>query len=188
MIRLKQNVDRVKLIENWHKIGGVLIMGYEAFRNLIQMNVPAFNTCLAQPGPDLVICDEGHLLKNDKTSLSNAFHHIRTKRRIALTGTPLQNRLREYYCMVNFVKPCLLGTQKEFSNRFANPIANGQFKNSKPADIEIMKRRSHVLHELLDGCVQRLDESVLKPLLPPKKEIVLFIKLNPLQMNMYKVI
>lgn len=54
-------------------------------------------TGLINPGPDLVVCDEGHLLKNSKTSLSKAVNRITTLRRIVLTGTPLQNNLNE--CM-----------------------------------------------------------------------------------------
>lgn len=39
-------------------------------------------------------------------------------------------------------------------NRFVNPITNGQYTDSTERDILIMKRRSHVLHKMLDGCVQ----------------------------------
>ena len=58
------------------------------------------------------------------------------------------------HCMVSFVKPSLLGTRKEFCNRFVNPITNGQHLDSTPYDVRLMKRRAHVLHEMLAGCVQ----------------------------------
>lgn len=56
--------------------------------------------------------------------------------------------------MVSFVKPNLLGTSKEFRNRFVNPITNGQCADSTAHDVKIMKRRAHILHEKLNGCVQ----------------------------------
>lgn len=56
--------------------------------------------------------------------------------------------------MVQFVKPQLLGTRKEFSNRFVNPISNGQCADSSPYDVKLMKKRAHILHNLLSGSVQ----------------------------------
>jgi len=50
-------------------------------------------------GPDLVVCDEGHVLKNDMTGLAKATNQVKTRRRIVLTGTPLQNNLIE--CKLN---------------------------------------------------------------------------------------
>ena len=55
--------------------------------------------------------------------------------------------------MVSFVKPNLLGTMKEFRNRFQNPISNGQHSDSLPVDVRQMKQRAHILHRLLKGCV-----------------------------------
>ena len=57
------------------------------------------------------------------------------------------------YCMVNFVKPNLLGTMKEFRNRFVNPIINGQHRDSMPEDVRLMRHRAHILHHNLSGCV-----------------------------------
>lgn len=56
--------------------------------------------------------------------------------------------------MVQFVKPNLLGTRREFLNQFVNPITNGQFVDSTEGDVKIMKRRAHVLHKMLEGLVQ----------------------------------
>lgn len=192
--RYKINAERANRINKWRKKGGVLILGYDMFRTLSNESKRVekeqkiiLHKGLVDPGPDLVVCDDGHLLKNADTSLNEAVNRIKTLRRIVLTGTPLQNSLNEYYHLVQFVKPYLLGTYNEYLNRFVNPITNGQYTDSEPKDIQMMKRRSHILHELLDGCVQRLDYSVLAPFLPPKQEYVLHIRLTKLQIDLYKV-
>lgn len=56
--------------------------------------------------------------------------------------------------MIQFVKPNLLGTKKEFMNRFVNPIEQGQCADAMPRDVRRMKRRAHILHNMLEGCVQ----------------------------------
>lgn len=85
------------------------------------------------------------------------------------------------------MKPRLLGTEKEFNNRFVGPIVNGQFVNSTDEDITLMKDRAYVLHRLLGGSVHRRDYSVLAKFLPPKQEHVLFIRLTKEQIDLYKV-
>uniref|UniRef100_A0A182K192 Transcriptional regulator ATRX n=1 Tax=Anopheles christyi TaxID=43041 RepID=A0A182K192_9DIPT len=192
--KYKDNVTRANKLMEWHNEGGVMIMGYDMFRNLANPTASrirkkvreSLQTSLIDPGPELIVCDEGHLLKNEKTSLSQAVNRISTMRRIVLTGTPIQNNMKEYYCMVQFVKPKLLGTYLEYLNRFVNPITNGQYTDSTPYDIQLMRKRAHVLHKLLDGCVQRRDYAVLAPFLPPKLEFVVSIKLTALQSTLYK--
>lgn len=51
--------------------------------------------------------------------------------------------------MIDFVKPYLLGTMEEYTNRFMAPIMNGQYHDSTDRDIKIMKKRTHVLCKLL---------------------------------------
>lgn len=99
---MKKNFERKYQLDNWQRTGGVLIIGYEMFRNLTSTGKKmrkamqeAVMRALVDPGADLVVCDEGHLLKNEGTALSKAMRLVNTLRRIVLTGTPLQNNLVE---------------------------------------------------------------------------------------------
>ncbi|KAE8745380.1 hypothetical protein FOCC_FOCC007928, partial [Frankliniella occidentalis] len=194
LTRCKQNMDRSYRLREWREEGGVMVIGYDMYRNLTNPDskrfrpsiMKTFQESLVDPGPDLVICDEGHLLKNEDTGISKAMTRVKTLRRVILTGTPLQNNLKEYHCMVQLVKPNLLGNRKEFLNRFVNPITNGQFEDSTAHDVRCMKRRAHVLHKTLEGSVQRFDYSVLTPFLPPKEEYVISIRISDLQEKLYK--
>ena len=76
-----------------------------------------------------------------------------------------------------------LSPPQEFMNMFANPIMNGQHKDSSERDVKLMKRRSHVLHEMLSGVVQRKDIDALKEHLPPKHEYVIFCRLSEVQVG-----
>ncbi|XP_075439051.1 helicase ARIP4-like, partial [Ascaphus truei] len=140
---------------------------------------------LSRPGPDVVICDEGHRIKNCHASTSQALKNIRSRRRVVLTGYPLQNNLIEYWCMVDFVRPDFLGTRQEFSNMFERPILNGQCTDSTPQDKRLMRYRSHVLHSLLEGFVQRRGHNVLRSQLPYKEEHVILVRLSPIQRALY---
>ncbi|CBY41469.1 unnamed protein product, partial [Oikopleura dioica] len=193
---------RLALIKGWRSTGGSLIVGYETFRILVtpkklkknstvpdQHHLMMLQECqkyLLDPGADLVICDEGHRIKNEKAELSKALSKIRTKRRVILTGTPLQNNLIEYWTMVDFVRPRLLGSKNEFQNMFVAPITNGQSKNATQDDRRQMKYRSHVLHELLKGCVQRRSHMVLCDDLPAKNEYILMVRLSQQQIPYYQ--
>ncbi|XP_014023072.2 helicase ARIP4 [Salmo salar] len=211
----KTTVARAKVVEDWSRDGGVLLMGYEMYRLLSlkksfvtgrkrkskkpqgpviidldeeerqQELMKGMEKALARPGPDVVICDEGHRIKNCHASTSQALKNIRSRRRVVLTGYPLQNNLIEYWCMVDFVRPDFLGTRQEFSNMFERPILNGQCVDSTPQDARVMRYRSHVLHSLLEGFVQRRGHDVLRDQLPSKEEHVIMVRLSPLQRALY---
>lgn len=190
---VKRPQERAYALQRWQEDGGVMIIGYEMYRNLTQgRNIKSkklketFQKTLVDPGPDFVICDEGHILKNEASAVSKAMNSIRTRRRVVLTGTPLQNNLIEYHCMVTFIKENLLGSVKEFRNRFINPIQNGQCADSTPTDVRVMKKRAHILYEMLAGCVQRRDYTALTKFLPPKHEYVLAVRLTPIQCKLYR--
>ncbi|XP_052374024.1 transcriptional regulator ATRX-like isoform X3 [Oncorhynchus keta] len=190
---VKRPQERASALQQWQEDGGIMIIGYEMYRNLTQgRNIKSkklketFQKTLVDPGPDFVICDEGHILKNEASAISKAMNSIKTRRRVVLTGTPLQNNLIEYHCMVNFIKENLLGSVKEFRNRFVNPIQNGQAADSTDQDVRIMKKRAHILYEMLNGCVQRRDYSALTKFLPPKHEYVVSVRVTPIQCTLYR--
>ncbi|KAK2402774.1 P-loop containing nucleoside triphosphate hydrolase superfamily protein [Trifolium repens] len=183
---------RAQLLAKWRAKGGVFLIGYAAFRNLsfgknVKDRETAKEICHAlQDGPDILVCDEAHIIKNTNAEVTHALKQVKCQRRIALTGSPLQNNLMEYYCMVDFVREGFLGSSHEFRNRFQNPIENGQHTNSTQTDVKIMNQRSHILYEQLKGFVQRMDMNVVKKDLPPKTVFVITVKLSPLQRKLYK--
>ncbi|XP_060854287.1 transcriptional regulator ATRX homolog isoform X2 [Rhopalosiphum padi] len=190
LVESKTYESRKNIIDEWRREHGVLITSYELYRSVVNYKYidkfPSILEGLVDPGPDLVICDEGHVLKNHVTTVSKTVNRIKTLRRIVLTGTPLQNNLKEYHCMVDFIRPNLLGSIKDFTNRFINPITNGQYLDSTSIDVELMKGRSHVLHKMLEGFVQRFDYNVLTPFLPPKHEYVIYLKIADKQIELYQ--
>ncbi|CAM9179367.1 unnamed protein product, partial [Phaeothamnion confervicola] len=112
---------------------------------------------LLAPGADVVVVDEAHLLKNNKAKTCLALKEVATKRRIAMTGSPLQNNLKELWCVVDWVRPGLLGSIAEFDARFIVPIDNGMLSDSTNADVLLMKKRCFVLHGCMEGFVHRRD-------------------------------
>uniref|UniRef100_A0A914WS86 Uncharacterized protein n=1 Tax=Plectus sambesii TaxID=2011161 RepID=A0A914WS86_9BILA len=206
--------QRAALIDDWYQTGGVLLIGYEMFRLLIQSKPPKrkqskkasekgevidiekeevrentvkkLRVALIDPGPDLVVCDEGHRIKTLKTEVAVALNSIRTRRRIVLTGYPLQNNLMEYYCMVDFVRPNYLGTRKEFANMFERPIKNGQCADSTATDLKFARQRAHVLVDMLKGFVHRRTHHLLRQILPKNLEYVLLLRKSAIQHELYR--
>ncbi|CAB3365277.1 Hypothetical predicted protein [Cloeon dipterum] len=158
--------DRKNTLLAWKRERGVMIISYDLYRNLAnpqskrgnKRERDIYQQTLVDEGPDLIVCDEGHVLKNEEKKLSLVMSRIKTKRRIILTGTPLQNNLLEYHCMVQFVKPNFLGNRKEFINRFVTPIKAGQHKESTPFQVKVMNKRACILHKMLEPSVQNDDE------------------------------
>lgn len=58
----------------------------------------------------LLICDEGHRLKNNQNRISTLLSHLEIERKVLLTGTPVQNNLQEFFALIEFVNPGIVGT------------------------------------------------------------------------------
>ncbi|OLY80789.1 Protein CHROMATIN REMODELING 20 [Smittium mucronatum] len=188
---------KIEIIEEWHRRGGVLILGYSQFRNILSdldsTNLKTAKSeserllrCLVNPGPAVVIADEGHCIKNQKSKLSISAEKIKTLARICLTGYPLQNNLDEYWTMVNFVFPKILGSFNEFHNSYAVPISNGMYADSSPAEKQLGAAKLKALQDHLSPLVLRQDSSILSADIPSKTEFFIMCSLTPLQLRLYK--
>ncbi|KAI9232990.1 MAG: P-loop containing nucleoside triphosphate hydrolase protein, partial [Podila humilis] len=136
---------------------------------------------LLNPGASITIADEGHTIKNAEAKISIAVSKIETTARVILTGYPLQNRLEEYWCMVDFVWPNYLGDLQTFKHNYIRPIQGGLYPDSSSTDKKVKLFCLKVLTELIKHFVMRRDQSILRATLPKKVEFVISCKLTPMQ-------
>jgi superfamily II DNA or RNA helicase len=77
------------------------------------------------------ILDEAQHIKNPASATAASAKRLRPKRRLALTGTPIENRLSEIWSIFDFVSPGLLGPLDKFEQRFSRPIEAGDYKTAQ---------------------------------------------------------
>uniref|UniRef100_UPI0023F4F47F SNF2-related protein n=1 Tax=Metallibacterium scheffleri TaxID=993689 RepID=UPI0023F4F47F len=77
---------------------------------------------LSTVGWNRLVLDEAQQIKNSATRVTQSVRSIPAVRRIAMTGTPVENRLSELWSIMQFLNPGLLGSEKAFRDRFAVPI------------------------------------------------------------------
>lgn len=130
---------------------------------------------------DLIICDEGHRLKNSNIKVSSILDAVDCPRRILLTGTPIQNDLQEFYSLINFVNPGLLGAYPEFKTKFEMPILQSQQPGVLPQLSTLGKTRLEELNSITSSFILRRTQEVINKYLPEKQEVVIFC--NPAQLQ-----
>ncbi|ORX53061.1 hypothetical protein DM01DRAFT_1322748 [Hesseltinella vesiculosa] len=117
-----------------------------------------------------MIVDEGHRLKSQSTSLFKRLETVKSTNRILLTGTPVQNNIRELLTLAHFLNP------REFHNvdKLADEYA------------ELDKAKVQELHEMLKPYFLRRTKDVVLTELPPKKELIVPVTMTALQKELYK--
>lgn len=124
---------------------------------------------------NIVVLDEAHVIKNKETKMSKAAMGLRGNFRLMLTGTPLQNHLGEIWNLFQFANPGLLGTFRQFTERFINPI-------EKEGD----KSRQRRLKRLLQPFILRRTKTEVLDELPQKTEITLHVELGEPERALYE--
>ena len=132
-------------------------------------------TWLLKPGADLIVADEAHEIKNEKSKIGYLLGQIEKGSRIATTGSPLSNHLKEYWAMMHWIHPGFLGTLRAFTSQYIIPIKEGLYSDSGHGERRESQRRLVKLKALLKDKIQRRDLTVIQADLPQKTEFVIYI-------------
>ncbi|KAG0696860.1 DNA repair and recombination protein RAD54-like [Chionoecetes opilio] len=158
-------------------VNPVLIISYETFR--LHAHV------LHQGEVGLVLCDEGHRLKNCENQTYQALMGLKAKRRVLLSGTPIQNDLLEYFSLLHFVNAGILGTAQEFRKKYERAILRSRDADASDRDHQMGKERLEELISIVSRCIIRRTNEILSKYLPVKVEQVVCCPMTPVQKDMY---
>lgn len=124
-----------------------------------------------------VIClDEAHTIKNPTTKMSKSAMKLRAKRKVILTGTPIQNHLSELWNLFQFINPGLLGSADAFKKKYILPIEGDRNKS-----------RQIQLRKLISPFLLRRTKGEVIEELPEKNEVVRPVELSDTEMARYEL-
>ncbi|WP_233255191.1 DEAD/DEAH box helicase [Halopenitus persicus] len=126
-----------------------------------------------------IVLDEAQKIKNTSAGRTQAIRSLSGHHRLALTGTPVENRLSELWSIMEFCNPGLLGSERQFRNAFSRPI-------EERGDIE----KTEQLRQLIRPFVlrrEKTDDSIIDDL-PEKSEKKEYCRLTEEQATLYKAV
>lgn len=151
---------------------------------------------------DVMVIDEGHKAKNPKTKLRKALAGLDvTNQKIILTGTPIQNKLEEFWSVVDLVKPGIFLTEGHFKSYYGRPIELGMdrkatvYRKKRAMDkVKQMKALygDHLLRRTKKQifsvkCAETAENGIGPLELPYKTDIAVFIPLSDIQKRVYSL-
>jgi DNA repair and recombination RAD54-like protein len=154
-----------------------LIVSYETLRMYVD--------ALKDAPIGLLLCDEGHRLKNKESLTWTALNSLNVTRRVILSGTPIQNDLSEYFALLHFANPNLLGSQAEFRKRFELPILRGRDAAGTDEEKKLGDERLTELSGVVNKFIIRRTNELLSKYLPVKYEHVVFCNMSQFQRGLY---
>ncbi|WP_266203566.1 DEAD/DEAH box helicase [Pontibacter kalidii] len=124
---------------------------------------------------DYIILDESQAIKNPDSNTSRSVRELKSRHRLILTGTPVENSTMDLWAQMSFINPGLLGSQHFFRNEFLKPI-------EKEKDEQKTRR----LHALIKPFILRRHKSQVARELPEKIESTTFCKMTEEQEHAYE--
>ncbi|GAA4439310.1 hypothetical protein GCM10023188_35620 [Pontibacter saemangeumensis] len=124
---------------------------------------------------DYIILDESQAIKNPDSSTSRAVRSLKSRHRLILTGTPVENSTMDLWAQMSFINPGLLGNQHFFRKEFLKPI-------EKEKD----EHKTRRLHALIKPFILRRHKSQVAKELPEKIEHTTFCKMTEEQEQAYE--
>uniref|UniRef100_G3P371 RAD54 homolog B n=1 Tax=Gasterosteus aculeatus aculeatus TaxID=481459 RepID=G3P371_GASAC len=171
------SVDQDHRIEQFviSPLHSVLVISYEMLLRSLEQKVEF----------GLVICDEGHRLKNSSIKTSSALSSLSCSRRVILTGTPVQNDLQEFYAIIEFVNPGILGSSTAYRKVYEEPILRSRQPSCSEEESVLGEERAAELSRLTGMFILRRTKEIINRYLPPRLDWTLFCKPCPLQRELY---
>jgi DNA excision repair protein ERCC-6 len=140
---------------------------------------------LQRTGFQYVILDEGHKISNPEAGVTLAAKSFTTPHRLILSGSPIQNSLKELWCLFDFVRPGLLGTMNRFIDEFETPIAQSRNARATPLALATAVECAKTLQTHIAPFLLRRLKRQVNTKLPPKYERVLRVPLTDQQLEQY---
>lgn len=150
----------------------IILTNYETLR-MVQLNLCAVEF-------DIIVLDEAQRIKTPGTMVTTAAKALKGNFKIAMTGTPVENTLRDLWCIMDFCVPGLLGNSKQFAAQYQSPL-------SKEEDVDIAAMGDE-LHEKLGMYFMRRMKSDVVNDLPDKQETKLPVKMPSVQESAYRAV
>jgi superfamily II DNA or RNA helicase len=125
---------------------------------------------------DAVVLDEAQAIKNPESQVTRAAFGLKANFRLALSGTPLENRLEELWSLMHFANPGLLGGRRQFDEKVARPISEGRTEAAE-----------HLRRRIRPFVLRRLKRDVA-PELPPRTESVMHVSLDERERSVYDAV
>ncbi|NXA13248.1 ER6L2 protein, partial [Sapayoa aenigma] len=135
-----------------------------------------------------VIVDEAHRIKNPKAQITQTMKSLKCRVRMGLTGTILQNNMKELWCVMDWAVPGLLGSRVHFKKEFSDPVEHGQRHTATKRELATGRKAMAKLARKMSGWFLRRTKVLISDQLPKKEDRMVYCSLTEFQKAVYQAV